>query len=81
VKTIVSRFAARSSQLAVAKFLAPAIVLGLLAERPALAQFMHECSFDATPYDVDLTPNGLIAVVRGNNSSTPAMGSDHRVSF
>lgn len=43
---------------------------------------MHETSLSATPYDVDLTPNGLIAVVRGNSSATSAtIGSDQRVSF
>ena len=42
---------------------------------------MHETPFDATPYDVDVTPNGLIAVVRGNNAAPANLANNDRVSF
>ena len=43
---------------------------------------MHESQIQAAPYDVELTPNGLISIVRGNSSATPiGSGSDQRVSF
>lgn len=43
---------------------------------------MHETLFDAVPYDVDITPNGVIAVVRGNSNAVAATsGTDDRASF
>jgi hypothetical protein len=57
------------------------LAFALLTGQLASAQFMHETTLNATPYDVDLTPNGLIAVVRGNSAEPANLPSNNRVSF